>query len=378
MLRTLAIENYRSLRRLVVPLGRLNVVTGGNGAGKSSLYRSLLLLADASRNGIVAALAREGGLRSALWAGEREALRGKTLPVSLRLGFADDELSYCIDLGLPTPKSLAFELDPEIKRECIWTGPLLKPSALLVDRNRALVRARDANGAWSEVSHGLRSYDTVLGELADPARTPEVIRVRDQMRAWRFYDQLRTDSAAAARRPAVGTTTPVLSGDGSDLASALATIKFLGETRIHEAIERAFPGASLVIDDRDGWVEVGLQQRALGRPLRASELSDGTLRYLLWVAALLTPRPPELLVLNEPETSLHPDLLVPLGQLISDASEATQVIVVTHSQQLIDALSATQSAGESPHMIGLVKQYDETHLHGQERLDEPPWKWPSR
>jgi predicted ATPase len=221
-----------------------------------------------------------------------------------------------------------------------------------VDRDRGLVRARDADGAWSEVSHGLRSYDTVLGELGDPARTPEVIRVRDQMRAWRFYDQLRTDSAAPARRPAVGTTTPVLSGDGSDLASALATIEFLGESPIHEAVERAFPGASLVIDDRYGWVEVGLHQRALGRPLRARELSDGTLRYLLCVAVLLTPRPPELLVLNEPETSLHPDLL--------------------------GALSKTRSAGESPQMIELVKQYDETHLQGQGRLDEPPWTWPSR
>jgi predicted ATPase len=378
VLRTLAIENYRSLRRLVVPLGQLNVVTGANGAGKSSLYRCLLLLADASRNGVVAALAREGGLRSALWAGEREARGRKMLPVSLRLGFADDTLSYCIDLGLPTPKSLPFELDPEIKRECIWTGPLLKPSALLVDRNRSLVRARDASGAWSEVSHGLRSSDTVLGELADPARTPEVIRVRDQIRGWRFYDQLRTDSTAPARRPAVGTTTPVLSGDGSDLASALKTIEFMGESRVQEAVERAFPGAHLEIDDRDGWMEVRLHQPSLARPLSAPELSDGTLRYLLWVAALLTPRPPGLLVLNEPETSLHPDLLGPLGQLIYDASERTQVIVVTHSDQLIHTLTPATSTGENTRVIELIKQHDETRLEGQGRLEEPAWRWPSR
>ena len=69
MLRTLAVQNYRSLRRLVVPLTDLNVVTGPNGSGKSSLYRALRLLADASRNGAVAALAREGGLPATLWAG---------------------------------------------------------------------------------------------------------------------------------------------------------------------------------------------------------------------------------------------------------------------------------------------------------------------
>jgi len=60
-----------------------------------------------------------------------------------------------------------------------------------------------------------------------------------------------------------------------------------------------------------------MKQHGLLRPLEATELSDGTLRYLLWIAALLTPRPPALMVLNEPETSLHPDLLAPLGRLIA-------------------------------------------------------------
>jgi len=69
MIRTLAIENYRSLRRVIMPLAELNLVTGANGSGKSSLYRALRLLADSARNGAVAALAREGGLPSTLWAG---------------------------------------------------------------------------------------------------------------------------------------------------------------------------------------------------------------------------------------------------------------------------------------------------------------------
>ena len=67
MLDTLAVANYRSLRRLVVPLGRCTIVTGANGSGKSSLYRSLRLLADMARNGAVSALAREGGLASTMW-----------------------------------------------------------------------------------------------------------------------------------------------------------------------------------------------------------------------------------------------------------------------------------------------------------------------
>src|SRR5437660_10084214 len=69
MLTAVAISNYRSLRKLVVPIKRLNVITGENGSGKSSLYRALRLLADTAQGRVVPSLAREGGLQSTLWAG---------------------------------------------------------------------------------------------------------------------------------------------------------------------------------------------------------------------------------------------------------------------------------------------------------------------
>src|SRR5215204_4049591 len=120
MLKTLAVSGYRSLRDLVVSLDRLNLVTGANGSGKSNLYRALRLLAETAQGGVIAALAREGGLGSTLWAGPEtisRALRSREMPVqggprkervSLRLGFAGAELSYAIDLGLPTPSRSAF------------------------------------------------------------------------------------------------------------------------------------------------------------------------------------------------------------------------------------------------------------------------------
>src|SRR6185295_13212989 len=104
------------------------------------------------------------------------------------------------------------------------------------------------------------------------------------------------------------------------------------------AITDAFPGSHVSIATDNGWFEVEMHQHGLLRPLKAAELSDGTLRYLLWTAALLTPRPPGLLVLNEPETSLHPDLLPALGRLIAQAAERAQVLVVSHATALVDAL----------------------------------------
>jgi predicted ATPase len=134
-LKTLAVANYRSIRSVVVPLGELTLVTGANGSGKSNLYRALRLLAEAAQGGIVASLAREGGLSSTLWAGPEQIsrrmksgetpIRGgpRSEVVALRLGFSTDSVGYCIDLGLPTPERSAFERDPEIKRECVWAAP---------------------------------------------------------------------------------------------------------------------------------------------------------------------------------------------------------------------------------------------------------------
>jgi predicted ATPase len=115
-------------------------------------------------------------------------------------------------------------------------------------------------------------------------------------------------------------------------------------------------------------------QPGLLRPLSAAELSDGTLRYLLWIAALMTPRPPPLMVLNEPETSLHPDLLPALGRLISHAAKHTQVWVVSHARRLV----ATLEEDKGCHSIELDKSFGESVIRSQGALDEPQWKWPDR
>ena len=394
MIRTLAIENYRSLRRVIMPLDPLNLVTGANGSGKSSLYRALRLLADSSRNGAVAALAREGGLPSTLWAGPEKigravregrypaqgTVRGN--PVSLRLGFGADDLSYSVEFGLPPPSQVtAFALDPEIKRECIWRGPVLRPSALLCDRHNGIVRLRGAEGSWEVKPYPISAYDSMLSEFADPQRAPEILGLRERIRSWRFYDYFRTDMLAPARRGQIATRTPVLGHDGADVAAALQTIREIGNAAaLDAAVDLAFPDSRISIGwDSSGRIDLGLRQHGLLRPLGVAELSDGTLRYLLWIAALLTPRPPGLLVLNEPETSLHSDLLAPLAQLISDAAAQSQIIVVSHSRALITALGrAARHGGTELSTIELAKDLGETTVVGQELLDQPAWHWPKR
>jgi predicted ATPase len=384
---TLAVYNYRSLRDFVVPLQALNVITGPNGSGKSNVYRALRLLAEIAQGRIIPSLAREGGLQSTLWAGpeafSRDMKRGEQPvegtvrkgPISLRLGFAGPEFGYAIDLGLPTPSSSAFGQDPEIKRECIWSGEILRPAAQLVDRRGPVVRSREDGGEWSLLTQELASFYSMMTHCADPRNTPEMLRLREQMRGWRFYDQFRADAEAPARLPQIGTHTPVLGNDGADLAAAVQTILEIGDPEaLAESVADAFPGASVAVSHHDGRFELHMRQHGLLRPLKAAELSDGTLRYLLWIAALLTPRPPRLLVLNEPETSLHPDLLPALGRLIGRAAGRSQVLVVSHAARLIAALEE-QAGCQS---LTLEKGLGETTLAGAGRFDKPRWQWPAR
>ncbi|MBV9238550.1 MAG: AAA family ATPase, partial [Xanthobacteraceae bacterium] len=139
------------------------------------------------------------------------------------------------------------------------------------------------------------------------------------------------------------------------------------------AVADAFPGAAVEIVNADGYFELQMRQHGLLRPLNSAELSDGTLRYLLLAAALLSPRPPTLMILNEPETSLHPDLLPALARLVTAAAEHTQLVIVTHAAALISALAATTD--DDTTQIVLEKELGETAVRGDEK---PAWSWPSR
>ncbi|WP_084582223.1 AAA family ATPase [Sphingomonas azotifigens] len=382
MLTCLAVSGYRSLRDVRLGLGPLNVITGPNGSGKSSLYRALRLLSDVAQGRAIGSLAAEGGLESTLWAGPEKISRDmrsgrfpvqgtrRDGPVSLRLGFASEDFGYAIDLGLPIPSLTRFSHDPEIKAESVWTGQMLGRSNSFADRNGQRVRLRNrSTGEWQARFAELPAYDSMMMHCPDAADGHELLLLRERMRGWRFYDDLRTDRDAPARRPQIGTRTPVLASDGSDLGAAIQTIVEIGAAdTLRETIADAFDGATLAVGAR---FEVEMQQPGLLRPLVAAELSDGTLRYLLLAAALLSPRPPELMILNEPEASLHPDLLDPLARLLVTASRHSQIIIVSHARALVEALDRAADTL----VIELRKEWGETHTS---QVGVPDWAWPKR
>jgi predicted ATPase len=384
MIHQIAVSGYRSLRDLTVVLGGLTIITGPNGSGKSSFYRALRLMNDIAHGGIIRSLAAEGGLPSTLWAGPEsfahsvkqgqhpvEGTRRKH-PVALKLGFAGDDYSYAIELGLPVGGG-HFALDPEIKLETLWIGAQPGRNNVLAERHGPSVRIRDKDNAWGQAETSLAAYDSMMTHCADPREAQELLVVRERMRNWRFYDHLRTDVEAPARRPQIGTRTPALAGDGSDLAAAIQTIREVGDAdALDAAIERAFPGHAIEVVVSGPYFEIEMRQPGLLRPLKATELSEGTLRFLLLAGALFSPRPPGLMVLNEPENSLHVDLIPALARAIGAAAARSQIILVTHSEALIGNLLADFDCRE----VRLRKELGETLAEQTEEPDH--WIWPKR
>ena len=331
---------YRSLQRIHYPMSRLDVFVGANGVGKSNLYRGLELLRAAAANTLGQELAREG-FAQAMWAGPRQ----KTPRIELGVGFSrPDELEtsyrYEVEVGYPPPGAPMLGFEPQIKAERMTYVRGRRPVRLL-ERDGASVMARDEDGRPVEIDIDILPSETVLGRLEDPSRYPELDQVRRTLLEWRFYHDLRTDPDSPLRRPCVAVAAPTLASDGSNLAAVFATLAHIRQDTadLDRMIARAFPGAGLEIPPAERTASFAMRYRDFPhREFEAAELSDGTLRFLGLAGALMAYRLPPFIALNEPESSLHPDLMEPLAEMVRKAAERTQVWLVTHSERLAEAI----------------------------------------
>jgi len=373
----ISVAGYRSLRAIRFPVGRLTVFVGANGVGKTNLYRALQLLQAAAAGTLARELAHEGGMESALWAGKRAA--NKPVRIKLEVGFSDEPehggasdqsaagdarlaQHYAIEIGLRTPTAAAFMLEPQIKEESLTWHTGARTVALL-ERKGPSASARNQDGKRESLGTDLLASETALGALQDPSGFPALHVLRRTMLDWRFYHDFRTDRASPLRQPCLAVTTPTLASDGADLAAVFATLVHVrGDTvDLDRAIGDAFPGAALVVPEPERTASFGLILPDYPkRVFEAAELSDGTLRYLALAGALLAYRLPAFVALNEPETSLHPDLIEPLARMIVRAATRTQIWVVTHSQALADAIA--RHGNVTPRTV--IKRSGETWIEG--------------
>jgi predicted ATPase len=366
-LTAVTIRGYRSVRNLFLPVEACSVFVGANGVGKTNLYKALGLLRAAADGTITRAIAEEGGIESVLWAGKRR--RGDPVRLILKAHF--DEMDYGVEVGLPhsyeveiglrRPTEAAFDIEPLIKQERLVVRHGRR-DVVMMERKGAFVALRNEAGSRETHRDALLPSETALAAFRDGARYPELEAVRREMLDWRLYHDFRTDAGSPIRQPCHAITTPTLSADGRDLAAVLATLFVIREDTVDlaAAVDDAFPGARLAAFDGGSFCRFEMQFPDMPRPLAMQELSDGTLKYLCLLGALMGYRLPSLIALNEPEASLHPALLPPLARLIARSAGKARLWIVTHSEALAEAM--TEEIGKPARRV--IKEAGATAIEG--------------
>jgi predicted ATPase len=336
------VAGYRSLHAVRLPLGRVNVLVGENGVGKSNMLRSLELLQAAAAGTICRLLADEGGLERVLWAGRSTPASGPA-PTSIRLTARFAGLRYAIEIAAPRPGEAALPSEPTVREETLahtGIGDDGSNERIVMHRQGAEVRLRDARGQRQHFKQHLLPSETALHAFRDGASYPELAYVRQLLESWRIYDRFDLSADALSRAPSLGQATPALAADGRDLASALATIFDIKRDpeSLLSPLREAFPGATLEASVTDGKASFRLRLPDIERPLQARELSEGALKYICLLAVLSAYRKPALIAINEPEAGLHESFLPPLARLIaragSEGDTGSQICVVTQSSAL--------------------------------------------
>lgn len=344
----LEIEGFRSLKHIADwQPGDLNVVIGPNGSGKSNLLRVLELLAVSAQGGLGKLVQSSGGMEPLLWDGAAEAMRFKVkCSASEILKVPDrDSLTYELRLdrfGKSGEYRIGYELlgnyskvEQKREREPIKYLERQGSRAWIFDPQRRQLVAPEEN---------VPLLETVLSLAADPfTQNPLLPPFRAQMSGWSVYHDFHTNRDAAIRLPAVTRHEKRVQPDGQNLIPVLHTL-YTGDREFKREINAAMRAAfgddfeELVFAPAsDQRIQLRLRWKSLRREQSAGDLSDGTLRFLFLLTVLSSPDPAPLIAIDEPETGLHPSMLPIVAEYAVEAARRTQVILTTHSPELLDA-----------------------------------------
>ena len=351
-IRTLQLRNLLSFGPDSEPieLGPLNVLIGPNGSGKSNVLEAIELVR-ASATDLVAPVRGGGGVEEWLWKGsksmpvaELEATvyyPGGVLPLRHKISF--------------TTVGQRFELvDEAIENERAGSreGQGVSFFYRYQEGHPVLsVRSDDNDGTKHGSERRVRNLQredlarnqSVISQRRDPDQYPEITFLGDHYKQFMLYREWDMGSDTLPRNPQpVDQPNDFLAGDASNLGLVLNYLDVMGEIRdsLYSQLARfydQFERYSVLF--QGGTVQVYFHEKNLHRPVPASRLSDGTLRFLCLATVLCHPSPPPLICIEEPEIGLHPDILPIVAELLIEASYRTQLIVTTHSDILVDALS---------------------------------------
>ncbi|MDR2091917.1 MAG: AAA family ATPase [Azoarcus sp.] len=362
LLKSLKLTNFLSFGESSqeLELRPLNVVIGPNGSGKSNLIEAIdLIRSTPERSGLRTTIRDGGGVHDWLWKGAAET------PVAV------------IDAVFDYPEWL---MDLRNRQQTLLTGPVGEPPGLryvlgfseveqrfeilderienaLPDRgyevpyiyyrfkdDHALLRVKKEDGRRSRQPlerEDVSPIASVLSKWAHPDSSPELHYLAETFRSIRLYREWHFGRNTPARLPQkADLPNDFLEPDACNLGMVLNRLRrdLAVREKLLDALRALYDG----IEDFDVQIEGGTVQVILQegrRIIPATRLSDGTLRYLCLLAILCDPKPGPLICIEEPELGLHPDVLPTLADLLKDAAGRTQLIVTTHSDVLVDAIT---------------------------------------
>ena len=359
-----------------LPMEPLNVLIGPNGSGKSNFLEAIALLKDAPRV-ISDHIAREGGVRGWIWKGPQAP---DSFTIEAHVGYPSGVIRHAMTLADRNGR-------PEVTDEQIEScGAYPDTSALRAYyrpprgeeiESYLLEQSPNPHAPGSAVAHVQedtihfrRDYlptESLVSRATpnDPAlwhlnqAYPGIQLFRD----WSFGPSAESRMAEGAHE-----RSDFLNQDGSNLALVLSNFSGENKRLLVSALQKLYDGI-VDISCRVTRGTVALFLEEVGdREIAATRLSDGTLRYLALLAILLHPEPPPLIAIEEPELGLHPDLLPTVSDLLRSASKRTQLVVTTHSDVLVDALTDVPES-----VVVCEKHNGQTEMRRLDRNELATW-----
>jgi len=332
----LHVEGYRSLVNIELTLRPLAIMIGPNGSGKTSLLEVFQLLKDATQENLAKALDRLGGLNALLprLSGGPDRLK-IALKVDAESQRSREPICYRFELA---PREVGYVI-PSERLEWHWDPQATKPYRYIDARHDNVYYTGPDSAGMVSPTWDYHYSELALAQVPRMYEEPEALR--STLARTRLFSFLDVGPRSVVRLPQSLTPTTSPGPNGEQLYSALYNLRALHRDsvykRIEEVLQIAFPGFGglefPVVGA--GQVTMAWHQEELSGPLYPGELSEGTLRFLWLATILLAPDPAPVTLVDEPEVSLHPELLKLLAGLLQDAATRGQLLVATHSADLV-------------------------------------------
>ena len=333
----ISVRGFRRLQNIELEMRNLIVMIGANGAGKTSFLDVLSILAASASGNLQNLLQLKGGLNEILTRGKVQELE---IEISMQVPDKQTPLNYSLTLS---PKGLSYEVrDESLTQQRNPNRP--EPFKYIESQGLDIKYFQDGSGLvrpnWEH-----NPLETSLSQVPKMYREPE--NLRKSLASCTYYGALDVSEKSPIRLPQAMRPAKLPGASGENLVSCLYDLRETDRDRfemVENIISAAFPDFERLNFPpvAAGTMSMTWTDRNFSQPFYVHELSEGTLRFLWLVALLQSQTLTTVTLLDEPEVSLHPELLRHLVYLMREASKHTQLIVATHSDRLIRFLKPSE------------------------------------